>query len=328
MEHAAAERPRRAPVKVTVLVTAYNHAPFLAQALDSVLRQRVSFAYEIVIGDDCSTDGTREIAERFRIEHPDRVRAFLQETNLGGGGNVLFAKLMPHLRGQYIAWLDGDDYWIGGEKLQRQVDFLEAHPECSLCFHRAYNLFPNGQYLPFFEYEPGRFRYSLEDIVQENFIPACSVVHRNRIVRDLPALFFRMPADWVMHILLAQRGQLGFLDEMWAIRRVHAGGVISMKSRSEKLALNIKWVHMIDRYLGRRHGPRLRERRAYLHGELAREMAGSGRPWRAAWHAAVSLRLDSSGRGCSPVEMRRIMLGLSLSAGVDRVLGRRRSGSV
>ena len=115
------------PLKVTVLVMTYNHAGFIAQALDSVLTQRTGFHYEILISEDRSTDGTRETVISYAEKHPGRIRLLLSERNLHS--NTVVSRGIRVARGEYVALLDGDDYWVSPDKLQKQVDFLDAHPE-------------------------------------------------------------------------------------------------------------------------------------------------------------------------------------------------------
>src|SRR5262245_48465575 len=108
-------------MKVTVLVMTYNHAGFIAQALDSVLGQEVNFTYEVVISEDCSADGTREIVIAYQKNYPDRIRLLLSERNLHS--NEIVVRGLQAAQGQYIALLDGDDYWTSAHKLQKQVEF-------------------------------------------------------------------------------------------------------------------------------------------------------------------------------------------------------------
>lgn len=115
---------------VSVLMITYNHEKYIAQAIDSVLMQKTNFDYEIVIGEDCSTDKTREIVLEYKAKHPDKIKLLLQEKNLGMIQN--FIDTLKACTGKYIALLEGDDYWTDPYKLQKQVDFLEANPEYGL----------------------------------------------------------------------------------------------------------------------------------------------------------------------------------------------------
>lgn len=117
---------REYPYMVSVYMTTYYHEKYVADAIESILRQKVSFPYEIVISDDCSKDGTPSILKEYEEKY-SFIRIKLNETNIGLSNNMFLAKSM--CVGKYIIVLSGDDYWIDSEKLQRQVDFLEAHSE-------------------------------------------------------------------------------------------------------------------------------------------------------------------------------------------------------
>lgn len=120
---------------VTVVTITYNHERYIAKCIDGVLSQKVDFPMEFIIAEDCSTDGTRAICEDYARKHPESIRLITSETNIGYNPNELRA--MKAARGKYIAYCEGDDYWTDPNKLQKQVDFLEAHPEYSICFHRC-----------------------------------------------------------------------------------------------------------------------------------------------------------------------------------------------
>lgn len=116
-------------VKASILVVTYNQEKYLAACLDSLIAQQTELPYEILVGDDASTDGTAEVLRRYAAAYPDRVVAVCREANLGATRNSF--DLWQRARGAYIAFCDGDDCWIGADRLQRQVDFLDAHPEFS-----------------------------------------------------------------------------------------------------------------------------------------------------------------------------------------------------
>src|SRR5262245_52106657 len=120
-------------MKVSVLIITYNHESFIAQAVKSALERRTDFEYEIVIGEDCSTDGTRRILMDLQGRYPKRVRLLLHDRNVGMQENLI--RVLRACQGDYVALLEGDDFWLSSHKLQKQVDYLAAHPECSMCCH-------------------------------------------------------------------------------------------------------------------------------------------------------------------------------------------------
>lgn len=114
-------------VKVSVLMLAYNHERYIRQALDSVVGQRTDFRFEVVVGEDCSTDGTRGIVREYAQRYPDLVKPLFRKKNLGACRNVV--STLRHCKGEYIAFLECDDYWTDMEKLQKQADYLDANAE-------------------------------------------------------------------------------------------------------------------------------------------------------------------------------------------------------
>ena len=122
-------------------MTTYNHEKFISQAIDSVLMQKADFDYELLIGEDDSEDQTRDIVKNFAGKYPDKIRLFLNDRknviyiNGRPTGRWNFINLLKHARGEYVALLDGDDYWTDPLKLQKQIAFLENHLDYFLCIH-------------------------------------------------------------------------------------------------------------------------------------------------------------------------------------------------
>lgn len=113
---------------LSVVFITYNHEPFLREALDSVLNQKVNFAYEIVVGEDCSTDHTRDILVEYKNKYPEKIKLLFREKNFGRPTQNVYETIME-CKGKYLAFLEGDDYYTDNSKLQEQVDFLEQHSE-------------------------------------------------------------------------------------------------------------------------------------------------------------------------------------------------------
>jgi len=153
---------------VSCCMITYNHAPFIKQAIDSVLLQQTSFPFELVIGEDCSTDGTREIVFSYQEKYPHIIRVITSDKNVGMRQNGYRTK--KACRGRYIAFCEGDDYWHDIYKLEKQVSFMEAHPECGLVFtdydallHGSNKLVKSVNYNKGFH---SQMRFSLEQIIQ------------------------------------------------------------------------------------------------------------------------------------------------------------------
>lgn len=127
---------------VTVLVVTYNHINTFEKAIESVLEQETNFSYKIWVLDDASTDGTTDLVKKYAKKYPDKVIPFIREHNLGGIQNVFQA--LKQIDTKYFATLESDDYWCDTNKLQKQVNILEKHPECSICTHNSYRCYPNN----------------------------------------------------------------------------------------------------------------------------------------------------------------------------------------
>lgn len=248
--------------RISVLLLAHNLEAYIAQALESVLMQQVDAPYEIVIGEDCSTDRTRAIIASYARRYPHKIRPIFRRQNLGMNRN--FAHTLKACRGRYVALLDGDDFWTSPQKLQRQLDFLEEHPHCSVCFHNVNVVYENESKEP----HPFHMQHpvhhiskalpnpisDLEDILPGNFLQTCSVMFRYGLFQDLPQWFCAMPTyDWPLHILNAQHGQIAYLDHIWGVYRVHQAGFWSMKmsmyDNLEDVKSMIQAYTLLDRHL-------------------------------------------------------------------------------
>jgi hypothetical protein len=259
--------------KVSVILLAYEHARFVAQAIESALIQRAPFAIELVVGEDCGSDETRAIVERCAGEHPGRTRTVLPERNVGYGG--MLRRAIEASEGELIAYLDGDDYWTSPHKLALQVEFLERDRDCAGCFHDVSLVYdeagvPSGAVSPGLREE----RFSLEQILRECFIPSLSAVVRREVAETLPQWAFELPGvDWLLHIHAAQLGQLGYIPRPLAAYRVHRGGMFSGLDRISQLEEDLE--------LYKRLAPELPEQReliercvAFRHAQLAVERLG------------------------------------------------------
>jgi glycosyltransferase involved in cell wall biosynthesis len=269
--------PAGAPVEVTVLVMTYNHVRFIAQAMDSVLAQRTDFAYEILVSEDCSTDGTREAVIEYQRRHPDKIRLLLSERNLRS--NAVVSRGIEAARGTYIAFLDGDDYWTSSDKLRRQVEFLRAHPQCSLCFHNARVVHDDGS-RPEHNWTPENHPTfsTFEDIWMGNFIPMCSTLFRRASLGAIPPWYeFLFPiTDWPLHILSARQGAIGYINEVMGIYRQHSGGLYSAHSEAQKLQKTLEFYRTMNANLEYRYDRLVRSALSKYFFEWSQEYAKRG----------------------------------------------------
>ncbi|HUI63446.1 MAG TPA: glycosyltransferase [Bacteroidota bacterium] len=236
---------------VDVLMITYNHEAFIAEAIESVICQKTNFPVRLIIGDDHSSDATFEIASACADRFPGRIIVSRGETNIGMNQN--WAKTYACCQSKYVALLEGDDYWSCDDKLQKQVDFMESHADCVLCFHDAVSLAPDGtaaEYIPWSIFSR-KASYTDADFVKFNLFPTCSALFRNGIVTELPPEFYdSVSGDWLLYVLLSQHGPVHFLPEKMGVRRVHNGGVWSGKSPAEQYLFRIRSIEAVDSVVG------------------------------------------------------------------------------
>jgi len=232
-------RPPDEAIAVSVLVVTYNHASFVRQALDSALAQRLPQPFEILISEDRSTDGTREIVEEYAERHPEIVRPLLSERNLRS--NEVVARGFRSARGRYVALLDGDDYWTGDDKLRTQVELLDTRPDITICFHNVQVVDERSESVGRLWNGPDQPELSgLHELLRGNFIATSSVVYRRTAVVEIPAWYesFFPVTDWPLHVLFAREGRIGYIDRTLGAYRLHSGGLFSTLEEREKLEAN------------------------------------------------------------------------------------------
>lgn len=237
---------------VDVLMPTYNHSKFVAQAIESVLAQETEFEYSLTIVDDFSTDGTQNIVRAYAEKHPNRIRTFMSPVHIGIiHKERVSLKALERSEAKYIALLEGDDYWTDSLKMKKQVAYFEAEPGCAVCFHNA-AMIREGELdaLPNVCPPDQKERSTIEDILKGNFIPTCTVMFRNRLFSKWPGWLYDLPfGDWPLHVLNAEHGYIGYINEVMAAYRVHGGGTWSSLALERQLPHIIKFLGLIDAHL-------------------------------------------------------------------------------
>ena len=215
---------------VSVICVAYNQAAFIRQTLDSFVMQKTIFPFEVIVHDDASTDGTADIIREYVAKYPDIIKPIFQKENQYSKNIPILSKhIWPKITSKYVAMCDGDDYWCDEYKLQKQVDFLESHPDYSICFHPVYVFWENASHPDsVWPSKPELHHKDLKTLMQRNFIPNCSVMYRWKvnnldIVKEYPDDIY--PCDWFVHLLHAKHGKIGFLPDIMSRYRRHSGGI-------------------------------------------------------------------------------------------------------
>ncbi len=224
------ELEKQKDIVVSICCITYNQEPYIRDALDGFLGQKTSFPYEVLIHDDASTDGTAEIIREYAKAYPRRIRPILQTENQYAKGlyNVSGTYNFPRARGRYIAMCEGDDCWTDPYKLQRQVDFMERHPECSLVFHSA-RIDVLGRALTERKMRPYKRSRKVmpEEIIDKTSgYPTASLLFRTDMVKELPDFYVNAPlADIPLQLMAAARGWAYYMDRPMCVYRL--GGASS-----------------------------------------------------------------------------------------------------
>ena len=223
---------------VSVCMTAYNHAPYIGRAIEGVLSQRTTFAVELVLSDDCSTDGTGAICRDYAARYPDRIRLLTGDVNVGMRAN--YRRTIEACRGRYVAMCDGDDWWCDPLKLQRQVEALEADPACGLSYTRSERRFEaTGERR---HYPAGELFCDFDRLLFDNTVENCTAVARRELILRYYAEVRPeehpewLTDDWPMWLWFACRSRIRFIDRVTAVHRRMVGSVSHGDSYRGRLA--------------------------------------------------------------------------------------------
>lgn len=218
--------------KLSIICTAYNHERYIKYALNSIIMQKVNFDYEVLIGEDCSTDTTRDILKDYEKKYPNRFQIIYREYNLGPEKN--FQDLYERAKGEYLIVLEADDFWISKDKLQIEYDYLEAHPECLAVAHKCIMIGDNNELLYLKYPECTRDYYTLSDFNNE-LMPGqtTTIMFRNYYLYDIgintslctKEKYKIGPGDKRKAFMFAAQGKVACLDKyLSAYRYVIKGG--------------------------------------------------------------------------------------------------------
>jgi glycosyltransferase involved in cell wall biosynthesis len=209
---------------LSICCIAYNHEKFIKDALEGFLLQKTDFPIEIIIQDDASTDNTAEIIRSFQGLYPGLVNSILQQENqFSKGLSFVLKNVYGAAQGKYIALCEGDDYWTDPLKLQKQVDFMEAHPECSLCCHKVQVKYEgNEEKNHLFPDLEGDQIFTRDEMYQKYISATCSVMFRREKIDELISFLdgFKV-GDMPLYSFYLQFGKFGYIDQVMATYRKH-----------------------------------------------------------------------------------------------------------
>jgi glycosyltransferase involved in cell wall biosynthesis len=242
---------------VTIRCLAYNHEPYIAQCLDGFINQKTTFKFEAIVHDDASTDKTPEIIREYAKRYPDIIKPIFESENQYSKKDGSIVRIMnQHTRGKYVAFCEGDDYWIDRLKLQKQIDFLESNPDYGLTYtDRLMYDDSKGNY--FTEKIKELPQYAFDDLLEGNIIPTLTVCIRGEYLRSYyekiyPYFYGFSMGDYQLWLYVAYQSKVHFIKEVTSVYRKRLGSASRPveKNKRVKFIMDSYYVrkYYIDRY--------------------------------------------------------------------------------
>jgi len=247
---------------VSVNMITYNHGAYLAEAIEGVVAQKTDFPIELIIGEDCSTDNTREIALDYQRRYPHLIRVIYSDKNVGMQKNG--ARTQARARGKYIATCEGDDYWTDNYKIAKQVDFLEKNRNYSACSHHCFIVDGNNKKISKTNFISTPSILYIEDILKEKKqeTRTCSLVYRKEFLPyPWPEWALKVYAvDNLIRVFMAEKGPIYVMKDYMACYRRHHGGVWSSLKGKQIYQYKLNDLNILKQYLNNRFDSILRFR--------------------------------------------------------------------
>lgn len=232
-------------VLVSVLCVTYNQEKYVRKCLDGFIMQKRNFKIEVLIHDDASTDKTAAIIRDYEQKYPDIVKPIYQKENQWSKGVAVNRTFnYPRITGKYVAMCEGDDYWCDEYKLQKQIDFMEKHPDYALCYHPAKMICIEGKHTPvIIGISKHKNPQPYYELIKANNIPANSVMYRAEYLKqellNYPESIY--PGDWYNHIVVSNHGKIGYLPDVMYVYRWHSQGISHTTSDNPVEEIHLKY---------------------------------------------------------------------------------------
>ena len=243
---------------VSVCVITYQHADYIEKCLEGILMQKTDFPFEIIVGEDESTDGTREICKDYAEKYPDRIRLFLRDRRTSGIFNEEGKRVGGYngkwnrrsAKGKYFAICDGDDYWTDPEKLQKQISFLEKNSNfCGIC--TAYSIIDSEGKIKRKKRSIKKGQSIGDNIFETTGFPKTSTVVYRNIKNETFKKLSNAPTvngDVMLYYYMMQFGKLGYIDDVMCHYRLHSGGVHSSRNMYSKFQQTFHSLNTLKGY--------------------------------------------------------------------------------
>ncbi|RLK48372.1 glycosyltransferase involved in cell wall biosynthesis [Alkalispirillum mobile] len=261
---------RTSQVLVSISCTCYNHSRYITSALNSFILQKTAFAFEVIVHDDASTDGSPDIIARYQARYPNIIKPIYQTENQYSQGRKSSIIAFRKATGKYIALCEGDDFWIDRNKLQLQAENMERMPFCDLSFHSAVWHYEDGRKRNFvYAQRAGTNKvFDIKAMIlgKGQFCPTASLMFKRQLILDLPEWYYRTSmGDHYLQVLGARRGGALYINRcMSAYRNGVPGSWTKRKQTSLRfrydfaLLRNLQSIDELDQYLGYRYTTALR----------------------------------------------------------------------
>lgn len=232
---------------VCIRCTAYNHEPYIRDCLDGFVMQQTDFPFVAIVHDDCSTDGTADIIREYAEKYPDIIKPIYESENQYSKHDGSLRKIMNEatakIGAKYIAMCEGDDYWTDPHKLQRQVDFMEAHPEYTMCFHNVLIRYQD-RYSKHSNFYNDSRQAPLKDLIMRggDFVPTLSMLLRASTYWNMPKeVTSQYVGDYPLQMYMAIAGKvMAFNDVMGVYRVIPTSATATLLNNRQKIASNIE----------------------------------------------------------------------------------------
>lgn len=214
--------------KVSICIITYNHEQYFEKCIENVLSQNINFEIEIIIGEDCSTDSTAKSVEKYALLYPEKIKAHIRPVNIGAKTNFLHCFFQ--CRGEFIVFIEADDYFTDKQKLQTQVDYLDANPNVSACFHNAQIIYEDdsNREPEFINLDSQKVLTETKDFFVEKetwFMATASVMMRRKYVEKLPDWFLNCKSgDIPLYVILAEKGPIAYINKVMSVYRKNING--------------------------------------------------------------------------------------------------------
>lgn len=234
-------------IVLSIIVPTYNHEDYIVEALNSIKAQQTKYKFEVLVGEDKSTDKTREILKKYELDNPGLLKVFYRDENMSKLPIGNFMDLRYRARGKYLITLEGDDFWIDEKKIEKQIMFLESHPDAVAVSHKCVvvgqDSKPNGEIYP----ECSNNVYTVEDFENEVLPGQTTTIMTKNYIKD-PTIDWSIltkrlsPGDRLIAYMLLTHGKVYCLDEtMSAYRHVKKGGSSYSANLKYKFDTDERW---------------------------------------------------------------------------------------